>query len=139
VDLFVEMGEGGTDLLAATERPGGGGKAASEADWQRLRESVARARRSLRERPAPPPGLADPRAHLAGLGLGPEGVSYLEAARRRLGLSLRGTLRCARVARTVAALAGCRDVGPAQLAEALGYRREALAGWGSEVGAGGVP
>jgi magnesium chelatase family protein len=46
----------------------------------------------------------------------------LSRAVERLPLSARGRARVARVARTIALLAGAKEVGTAQVAEALSYR-----------------
>jgi magnesium chelatase family protein len=52
----------------------------------------------------------------------PEASDLLTRAVERLPLSGRGRARVARVARTIAALAGCSEVRPEHLAEALSYR-----------------
>jgi magnesium chelatase family protein len=60
--------------------------------------------------------LVDPPA------LRPPGRELLTRAVDRLGLSARGHARVARVAVTIAAVAGAPEVGPAHVAEALSYR-----------------
>jgi predicted ATPase with chaperone activity len=74
-------------------------------------------------------------------GLDSEARDCLEEARLALALSVRAALRCARVARTIAALRGATRTGREEVAEALGYRLEALAGWapGEEADAGVAP
>ncbi|MCP4145561.1 MAG: YifB family Mg chelatase-like AAA ATPase [bacterium] len=53
--------------------------------------------------------------------------NHLEKARRGLDLSVRGVIRCVVVAQTIAALDNRVRISTADLAEALGYRRELLA------------
>jgi magnesium chelatase family protein len=55
------------------------------------------------------------------------GSQLLKDAAQRLQLSARGFHRTLKVARTLADLDGADDVGRAHIAEALSYRREALA------------
>ena len=55
-----------------------------------------------------------------------ESADYLDEAKRSLGLSIRSLIRTARVALTLAALAGRHDVRRADVAEALSFRQEAL-------------
>jgi magnesium chelatase family protein len=58
----------------------------------------------------------------------PAGAVLLTQAAERLRLSARGYHRVLRVARTLADLAGAEGIGRAQIAEALSYRRLAVAG-----------
>ena len=51
------------------------------------------------------------------------GQAMLEASMAKLMLSARATQRILRVARTIADLDGCADIGTAHLTEAVGYRR----------------
>src|SRR5205823_651017 len=52
----------------------------------------------------------------------PEADELLNRAVEKLPLSGRGRARVGRVARTAAALAGCADVLPEHVSEAIGYR-----------------
>jgi magnesium chelatase family protein len=132
IDLFVEMREPTGPLLI--RRDGAGGTAAEDgADaWRSLCVLAARSRSWLEAHPVAAAGEADPRDLLRELGLDAEAVAFLEEARRSLGLSLRGTLRCARVARTIATLEEPCVVRRSHLGEALSYRLEALAGFGED-------
>jgi magnesium chelatase family protein len=132
IDLFVEMCEPRESLLARGR--GGAGTAARDGSdvWQPLCETATRSRRWLQTHPVSAGGEADPRDLLRELGLEVEAVAFLEEARRSLGLSLRGTLRCARVARTIATLEEKSAVKRSHLGEALNYRLETLAGFGED-------
>jgi magnesium chelatase family protein len=55
-------------------------------------------------------------------GVRPGALRLLEAAVERMGLSARAFTKVLRVARTIADLAGCAEVGEAEVAEAIGYR-----------------
>jgi predicted ATPase with chaperone activity len=64
---------------------------------------------------------------VASYGLVDNAAEHLDGVRRRLGLSLRAVLRCARVAATIAALDGQSRVERAAVDEALEFRRECVA------------
>jgi magnesium chelatase family protein len=115
-DLTVEMGDGRGEDLAAAE-----GGEPLPAD---LAARVARARDLLADRREPAASWSMAR-RARGYGLDDRALAVLDRARRPLGLSLRAVLRTCRVARTVAALAGRRDVSAADVQEALQYRYEA--------------
>ncbi len=90
-----------------------------------VRDRVLRARQAQRQR-AGEGGLnaAIPAAALRGIcRLDREGQAHLEHAASRWSLSARGLDRALRVARTIADLAGARDVAAAHVAEAAGFRR----------------
>ncbi len=127
IDLFVEMPEPPPGLLAAAESRGVAEPATRR--WRSLRAGIARARRRLEEGGSGQPRPGDPAAQLVAAGLDSRATALLEMARERLGLSLRGALRCARVAGTIAALADRRSVTREDLSEALRYRQEAIPGW----------
>jgi magnesium chelatase family protein len=62
--------------------------------------------------------------------LGSEAAQLLDRAVDSLPLSARGRARVARVATTIAALAGASEVAPEHVAEALSYRSPAeLSAW----------
>ncbi len=133
VDLFVEMVEAPAGLLtgAGAGRPRGLGDLLAR--WRRLRDEVTAARALLADRL--PPGadrLLAPADYVARAGLDADAREFLERARTGLALTVRGALRCARVARTIAALGGADATRREHVAEALRLRREAIPGWGAE-------
>ena len=96
------------DLVLTVPRPRGVELASGAAEGSAaVRERVLAGRTRLRD--APPV-------------LGAEAGTLLTRAVERLPLSGRGRARVARVARTIAALAGAQTVAPEHLAEALSYR-----------------
>ncbi|HOX25284.1 MAG TPA: YifB family Mg chelatase-like AAA ATPase [Candidatus Krumholzibacteria bacterium] len=125
-DLAVEMGDGRQEGLA---RAG----FAETAEAGELAGRLARAGAILRECQDPPAAWSLAR-RVAAYGLDPGAVAQLDAARKPLGLSVRGVLRTCRVARTVAALEGRRTVAAADVREALLYRHEALGCWRAAEG-----
>ncbi len=128
-DSFLEPGNGETEAQwqAASDS---GLSSGSSARWRTLQRDVARARRELRAWTDPDHQRSlDPRRAVWEMGLDASAAAYLEEARQRLTLSIRGVLRCARVARTIATLGGKRRVTASHVAEALGYRLEAIPGF----------
>jgi len=96
------------DLVLAVPRPRGADLAGAPGELSgAVRERVLAARRRLREDPPARTPAAD---------------ELLTRAVERLPLSGRGRARVARVAATIAALAGAEQVDGQQLAEALSYR-----------------
>ncbi len=79
------------------------------------------------ERGLPPDVPAPLLTRLRGYGLTDTALAHLDGVRVPLGLSIRGVLRCARVARTIAALDRTATVTASHISEALTFRREALA------------
>ncbi len=138
-DLVVEMTECSTDLVgnpqsrrSAAGRDTREGAAEPPLDWRRHTsvDCLDRARRRLLRRSARVPDAgADPATIVRGWGLDEPARAFLGRAAESLALSVRGILRCARVARTVAALDGQNRVSVRQLTEALEFRLESLPGF----------
>ncbi|HPF35543.1 MAG TPA: ATP-binding protein [Candidatus Krumholzibacteria bacterium] len=117
-DLFAEVVDGGVGMADTSADAGVDGAA--------VRARVAEVRRRLAA--APDDDLTAARRRLSA-----DAAERLDALRASLGLSVRSLLRCARVARTVAALADRDRVERADVNEALGWRRETVL----DVAAGG--
>jgi magnesium chelatase family protein len=121
IDLRVALETVGEADLAAHRRALDGGEAQREAARDSAQVRAARARQQARQ------GCLN--AALAGTALERcaqptrEALQTLALAREKLGLSLRGTHRALRVARTLADLAGDEAVGEAPVAEAIQLRR----------------
>jgi magnesium chelatase family protein len=147
IDLFVEMSEQSGTIWTGPQNSregaasGGVCRGADSPDlmaWQSLQESIARVWRQLGSgQMQPQRQRIDPRQWLGALGLQSETLAALEQARRSLSLSMRGVMRSARVARTIATLAGSPCVQKPHLAEALQYRLEAVPGFASAADPGG--
>ena len=115
------------DILAEIEEPPDWSldRAADPVEAGTLwRESAARigrvriaSQRDRADRPSYRPGLEECRGWLE-----PDGLAFLDSARRHLGLSVRGVLRCMIVARTLARLDEAPGVGRPQISEALSLR-----------------
>jgi magnesium chelatase family protein len=118
LDLWVHVGVVEVAALGAARR------AESSAEV-RTRVIAARDRQRMRYASV---GGARSNAEAAGRwlvahgGLTADARAMLQQAVERLGISARGFHRAVRVARTIADLAGCDEVGPDAVAEAIGYR-----------------
>ncbi len=101
-----------------------------------IRERVAAARDFATRRMADAPGIyCNAQLHSASLrkycALAPEADELLRSAYDRLGLSARGYDRVLRVARTIADLDRCEQIGALHIAEAIQYRSLDRKYWGN--------
>ncbi|MCK4776561.1 MAG: ATP-binding protein, partial [Candidatus Krumholzibacteria bacterium] len=131
-DLCVEMPEcvGGLLLFTEPDTDPEADNAGATADWRNgsVATALPAAQQRLAARHGLPPGTTAPLlTRLRGYGLTDTALAHLDGVRAPLGLSVRGVLRCARVARTIAALDRTATVTAGHVSEALTFRREALA------------
>jgi magnesium chelatase family protein len=96
-----------------------GGEERSEA----VRLRVVAARAIALERTGRPNAWLSPQQLKRVCAVGDDGHRLLEQAIEKLGLSHRAYHRILKLARTIADLAGQREIGVAHLSEAIGYRR----------------
>src|SRR5690606_36332046 len=87
-----------------------------------IRERVEAARARQLQRAGIPNACLDHAGTRAACRLAPGDQLLLERAIESMQLSARAMHRILRVARTIADLAGCGDIGTGHLSEALGYR-----------------
>lgn len=112
------------DLHVEVPRLGGGALSrlpAGEASV-RVRERVTAARSRQVERAGRPNARLEGERLRRDVAVSEAAQQLLDEAAERFGLSARAHDRIRRVARTIADLAGCRDVEAGHLAEAIGYR-----------------
>ncbi|SDP91659.1 Magnesium chelatase, subunit ChlI C-terminal [Paracidovorax cattleyae] len=114
IDLHVEVPALPADELLAT---------APVESSAAVRERVAAARERAVARQGKPNQALQGREIDEQSGLDDAAARFLQAAATRLGWSARSTHRALKVARTIADLAGEERIGPAQVAEAVQYRR----------------
>jgi magnesium chelatase family protein len=121
-DLFVEMSEPDTALLGGPSPAPPAGS-----DWRRGPAVDAIERVRAQRSAVNDASRVSVAERVARIGLDAAAAAHLESVRRRLHLSVRGVLRCARIAATIAALDGGAQVGCAAVDEALEFRREHVA------------
>jgi magnesium chelatase family protein len=124
-DLVVDLSDDDTGPATPLEAP------PAAPDDPRV---IIAAARSRLHRDTDPPATWSLARRIDALGLSAPAREVLNSAQRPLALSARGILRACRVARTIAAVAGRREVGAADVREALQYRHEALGSWAATEG-----
>ena len=126
-DLFVEMNDCASPLESVTPSSPADG---ATGDWRQIggRVPIESAWRRLQGAAGQDSATGgDLMGQLSALGLDRAAIAFLDHARRGLAMSVRGLLRCARVARTLAALDAQAAVADSHVAEALEFRQETLA------------
>jgi magnesium chelatase family protein len=115
IDLTVEVAAPAAEALSLTAP-------ATDAAAAALRESIAAARERQRSRQGQPNALLDARGIARHCAPTREAQALLARALSTMALSARGYHRIAKVARTIADLAGRESVEGAHVAEAIGFR-----------------
>jgi magnesium chelatase family protein len=121
IDMHVEVPRVDLARLAGPD-PGGASQDATDSSAA-ARARVCAARACQEARAGKPNSALRPREVERDCALGEDGLRLLQQALTRLALSARAYHRILKVARTIADLAGARQIEIPHLSEAVGYRR----------------